>query len=348
MSVNGDALAAIGRDRRHTDARVAAVERELARRWRAGWATVAPAWEATVAAVLDAATDGAWPTQAEILALSRAAAGLQAVQDTLDALAVTVPDVVRAELDALTRAAVETQARVVGAQYPPGARVAFDRVDADALGWIVARTVGQVESLTRPLPGWVQDIMKRTLFQGVAVGLNPRRAAALMIAQAKAGFVGGLRRATVIARTEMLDAHRAAAAAQQDRMTNVLAGWQWIASLDTRTCGACLVMHGSIHPLSEPGPIDHQQGRCARMPVVKPWRELGFDAPEPESLVPDGRGWFDGLPQAERVRILGAEQVGLLDAGRIGWSDLATRRSNPGWRDSIVPTSLKDLRALAR
>lgn len=149
----------------------------------------------------------------------------------------------------------------------------------------------------------------------------------------------------VIARTEMLDAHRAASRAQQDRLVaqGAVTGWEWIATLDRRTCPSCLAMHGTQHPPSVAGPLDHQQGRCDRLPVAASWKDLGFDIPEPEPILPDARAWFDNLPQSEREQIMGATRLGLLDAGKIQWSDLAGRRETSGWRPSYAPTPVRDL-----
>ena len=48
-----------------------------------------------------------------------------------------------------------------------------------------------------------------------------------------------------------------------------------------------------------------------------------------------------------RVIDLGSATGTMLNGGRIGWSDLAAVRKTDGWRDSVVPTPLADLRALA-
>ena len=106
-------------------------------------------------------------------------------------------------------------------------------------------------------------------------------------------------------------------------------------------------MHGTIHDLDEPGPIDHQQGRCARVPVSKSWRDLGIDIPEPPSVVPDALASFRAMPKSDQLAVLGHTRLALLDSGRIRWSDLATRRQTDGWRDSIIPTPLADLVKLA-
>ena len=98
-----------------------------------------------------------------------------------------------------------------------------------------------------------------------------------------------------------------------------------------------------MHKVYEAGPDDHQQGRCARVPVTKSWRDLGFDLDEPASILPDSRAWFDGLPGEDQVAIMGQARLDLLNSGKVGWDDLATKRTTSGWLDSWAPTPVKDL-----
>jgi SPP1 gp7 family putative phage head morphogenesis protein len=251
----------------------------------------------------------------------------------------------------MTADAVQWSNRITASQFPiqagsPAQIIAtFDRVNDAALSAIVRRTTEQVTSLSMPLSAQAEQAMKSVLVRGVAVGENPRTAAARMLDRVEGAFNGGRNRALVIARTEMLDAHRAAAALQDKANASVLAGWEWVAQLDRRTCPSCWAQHGSRHPLDEQGPNDHQQGRCARVPVTKSWRELGFNIDEPASILPNARQVFDNLPQEHRLAIMGAKRLDLLDSGQIGWSDLSVKRSTAGWRDSYAPASLADLAA---
>jgi hypothetical protein len=167
------------------------------------------------------------------------------------------------------------------------------------------------------------------------VGDNPKTVAAEMLRKLERNFHGGLTRALVIARTEMLDAHRAAAQAQELANAEVLTGWYWNAKLDARTCPSCWVQHGRFHPLEEFGPIDHQQGRCARLPKTKSWADLGFEGlDEPNDELRDARTVFDGLAPADQVAIMGRKRLEALNAGTVSWEDLTVRHSTPGWRDS--------------
>jgi hypothetical protein len=223
----------------------------------------------------------------------------------------------------------------------------LDEIDA-----IVRRTAEQINARHWPLADEATERMKRELVRGVVVGDNPRDAAARMVRNLEGEFNGGLARALNLARTEIIAAHREAAQIGQERHEDVLDGWVWMCELNAsrgRTCPACLALHGTVHPLSEPGPKGHQQCRCSRAPKTKSWADLGFDdIDEPDDLVPDGRALFDSLPEAEQVEIMGRRRLALLRSGDITWEDLPELRTTSGWRDSWGTRSIRDLERIAR
>ena len=319
--------------------------------WGTAWNELAAEWADALDELIATSKDGRWPTRAQITRAKRAQKALATTRDALHALSQDLPVVITQALPAMTRDAVEWSQRITASQYPVTAGTTaqviatFDRVDDAALDAIVKRTTEQVTSLARPLSAQAEQAMRSVLIRGVALGENPRTAATTMLTRVGGAFDGGRNRALVIARTEMLDAHRAAGQAQDLANASVLKGWQWVAQLDRRTCPSCWAQHGSTHDLTESGPNDHQQGRCARVPVTKSWRDLGFDIDEPASILPDARAVFDGLPHEDRVAIMGAKRLDLLDSGHIGWGDLTQRRTTDGWRDSFAPTPVKDLAA---
>jgi len=95
--------------------------------------------------------------------------------------------------------------------------------------------------------------------------------------------------------------------------------------------------------MSEPGPLDHHQGRCSRTPKTKSWADLGFDIDEPADELPDARAIFNALPREEQLKIMGPARLQLLDDNAIEWADLSTRRTTPDWRDSYHVTAVADL-----
>src|SRR5207237_168588 len=117
--------------------------------------------------------------------------------------------------------------------------------------------------------------------------------------------------------------------------------WVWQAQLDSRTCPSCWAQHGSVHDLSETGPNDHQQGRCARVPKTKSWRDLGFSVREPADLMPDAQTAFRAMSKADQLAVMGPVRLHALNAGVLPWSALSMKVTTKGWRDSYAATPVK-------
>lgn len=319
--------------------------------WGTAWNELSDEWAQALADLVAASKDGQWPSRRQVTRARRVQAALEHTRERLLGLSLDLPVVVTQALPEMTDEAAAWVRRIAASQYPTEAGTAaqvaagFDKVSPDALDAIVKRTTGRVTSLARPLSAQAEQAVRSTLIRGIALGENPIETAKLMLNRVEDSFNGGRNRALVIARTEMLDAHRSAGHAQDKAMADVLQGWQWVAQLDTRTCPSCWSRHGSVHDLDEAGPEDHQQGRCARVPLTKSWKDLGFDIEEPASILPDSRAVFDALPQEQRLAIMGKARLDLLDSGKVGWSDLSAKRVTPGWRDSWAPRPVSDLAA---
>lgn len=327
--------------------------RQIVRSWARAWDEIHTTWADAMMDLAQASTDGTWPAPWVVARSDRAQAALLAATDQIVELSnfagVTITDGV----GKIVNTTGPAYAEIMASQLPEQAGVradlvaGFNRMDELALNRIVDRTAQQITAATYQLAVAAQEAMRRVLIQGVAVGTNPRTAARQMVRRAEGAFNGGLTRALTIARTEMLDAHRAAGRGNDVGNADLVTGWVWSSALDTRTCPSCWAMDGTEHDIDESGPDDHQQGRCARIPKVKSWRELGFDLDEPASVMPDARTVFDTLPQADRLTIMGPERLRALDDGLVGMGDLATRRTTVGWRDSWAPTPIRDLLAQA-
>lgn len=351
MAITQETLRLVAEMRAEVDRLADGVTRRLTAAW-------VRAWDALVWEVTDAVQDlaqlgenGRWPTRAQVERSARARRALDVVRQALERLAVEANVGISSAAADAADIAVQRMGRIIASQFPAEAGdqaalgVRFGRVPADQISAIVKRTTQQVTALTWPLSARATEAMKTQLVRGVALGDNPREAARLLIRRLEGDFNGGLARALNVARTEILDAHRAAAAASQEENSETLAGWVWLAKLDTRTCPSCWAQHGKLHPLEEPGPLDHQSGRCSRMPKTRSWRELGFDVPEPPDVVPDARETFAALPHADQVAVMGAARLAALQDGRIAWDDLSKLRRTDGWRDSYGVAPLKDIAA---
>lgn len=346
MSITDDALRISEELRAAVHLLVDAEERRLVIAWARAWDEVVAEWEsATYALAVDA--DGP-PTVSQVRRAERAQRALAVTADRIDQLLASSMTSLTTTAAELAAATADLEASTIAAQMPAAAgdlaslTVQFDRVNPEALDRIVARTTKQITKLTRPLSGEATAAMKRALLQGVTQGLSPREVAARMVRNAERGFNGGLSRALKVARTELLDAYRGAAMAQQRANRDVLAGWVWHAKLDTRTCPSCVAMHGTLFELDDPGPWDHPNGRCARMPKTKSWRDLGFDMREPRDRIRSGEEWFSGLNAADQLAIMGPARLEALHGG-LPFSALSTKRSAKGWRDSYVATPIDQL-----
>lgn len=345
MAITQDTLRIVAdlrtRLERMTDAQTLA----LTRAWVEAWQTLSADFQLAVVELMAQAGDGV-VSRSVVAKNIRLRDALQASRAMLDSLAaqtnaVVVNDVGTAVLDAL-----DTHAALIGSQLPPNAAsvgVSFTRMSPEALAAIVKRTTEQIHSTTRPIPADVERAMKRELIRGITLGSNPRRTASRIMDKAEGRFNGGLTRALTIARTETLDAHRAATQASEKANTEILAGWEWHAALNARTCPSCWAKHGTQYENDVPGPDDHQNGRCARVTLTKTWKELGFNIKEPASLTENAEAVFNNLTPDTQKNIMGAQRLELLQSGQISWADLSTKHSTDGWRDSFTATPVKDL-----
>lgn len=349
MAITQDTLRIVDRIRKDltkmTDAQTVA----LTRAWVEAWDVLAPEFQTALVELIASAKNGA-VTRSMAAKNIRLRDALQNARSVLDELAAQTQVLVATDVGAAVLDAVDSHAALISSQLPPNsasAGVSFTRMSPEALATIVERTTKQIHSDTRPLPADVERLMKRELIRGVAVGENPRRTAARMVKQAEGRFNGGLTRALTIARTETLDAHRAATQASEKANKAILEEWEWHASLGARTCPSCWSKHGTRHPLDEAGPLDHQNGRCARVTVTKSWKDLGFDIEEPASITQDAEAVFNNLTPATQKEIMGAQRLELLQSGQIKWADLSKVQQNDGWRDSNVAVPVRDLIAKA-
>lgn len=357
--------------------------RTLTGEWVQAWDGLAAVWQVAAEQLTATAMRlGRWPRPVELLRMESVDRAMRASVTALGKLAERTETVAADGADRGIRLDAEREARIIASQAPdveePGlARMLADRlgvqqveamreawtlreqarddvrltvvsrIRTDAIDVITRRTGEQIHSDVLPLADDAVDTMRRELVRGIDVGDNPRTTAARIVTLAQGGFNGGLTRAVNITRTEMLDAYRATS--RQIHMANadVVPAWQWLSTLDRRVCPSCLSLHGTQYPASEPGPQDHQQGRCARLPVLATWAELGITAPEPPSAMRSAEAWFANLPRTAQLQIMGPARLQLLDDGRIGWGDLSTTRQSPRWRPSRVPTPVRDLRRRA-
>ena len=325
--------------------------RKLVQAWINTWDELGEEFDASLNELMTLADDGGYISKAKVARNTRLANTLDLALTRLEELADSVEVTIGGDLHAVMRQAYESQAAMVASQLPAGQAsivATWDRSTAAAVDAMVARALEQIHKDTRPLAADVVRSMKTELVKGIALGDNPRTTARRIIKRTEGRFNGGLTRAMTIARTELIDSHRAAGRLSDESNGDILEGWRWSADLSARTCPSCIANHGSMHPATEAGPLDHQNGRCARVPVTKSWAELGFTGvTEPADTFPDARGWFQNLTPDTQVAIMGKERLSLLQSGAVSFDDLTVRKSNGQWRDSMTVRPVKTLRPKA-
>lgn len=349
MAITEATLAEVERIRKQVASMTADQTLALTRAWVAAWDVLQPELNAAISELLANAKDGRVPVTV-VAKNKRLLAALRQARAMLEELAKQTNTQVITDVGQAMADAVSQHEAMIRTQLPPGtagAAITFTRVDSAALAAIVERTTQRIHSLTYHLGADAERIMKAQLIRGITVGANPRKTAARIIRLTEQGFNGGLTRALNIARTETLDAHRAATQASEKANSSVLEGWEWSANLSARTCPSCLAMHGTRHPLNEPGPQDHPSGRCARITVTKSWKDLGIDLEEPEPLTQDSESWFNNLTDSSKIEVLGKTRTEMLANGDIKWADLSVKRGNKGWRDSYSMRTIAELRAIS-
>lgn len=306
--------------------------RRMAAAWARAWDDLAPELQAVLQELADTAGG---VTRAQLIRSRRLANALATIERALiDLVDLSATDII-GELDGVIDQAGRITDQLISSQLPPSVSVdGWARVDDAQVAAIVKRTSGRITKQSYPLPGRATTIMKRELVRGMLAGSNPRTVARRVIDRSERIFNGGMNRALVIARTEMLDAQRAAAKLGEQANADVLATWIWTSALGLRTCPSCWAKHGTEYPLDQPGPEDHHCGRCTRTPKTKSWRELGFDIDEPPSLLPNAMDRFGQLTPEQQLDILGPARYAAWQSGKYPMNTWTARHDNDGWRDS--------------
>lgn len=225
------------------------------------------------------------------------------------------------------------------------------------IGATVAFTVAQPATLETlagflapgsPLQALIDDMgpetaagLRGALLQGIVRGKGPA-----WIAR-KAGVALDLprRRAVTIARTEGARVYNAVTRGVYQENADVLEGWEWVASLDKRSCVACIVMHGTIHPLTDT--LDgHPNCRCAMSPRTRSLADLLGDPSIPDTQPPRGRGmtWLRRQSAADQREIMGPVRYRAFKAGEISLSDMVARSRDPQWGSMRRERSLLEIR----
>ena len=248
----------------------------------------------------------------------------------------------KAALDAFLAGRIDAQA-LIRSSLPPWFK--FNTFDPS----LPVRQLEKLYGATRqgaPLRGLLDQLgaeqanrARGLLVEGVAVGKGPREIARTL----RDSFGGDQVKALRVARTEVIRAYRRASHSSYRQHSDVVGGWVWVASLDARTCGICLGMHGTEHSLDEE--LDsHVSCRCSPAPLTRSWSELGFgDIPETRVDVGSGEDWFAEQPESVQRTVLGPGKLAEYKAGRLKLADLPQPTVDPVWGPGLREKPLRDL-----
>ena len=178
------------------------------------------------------------------------------------------------------------------------------------------------------LAGTNAQKVANALLEGIAFGYNPAKTARMF----ESVMGGGLTDAMRMTRTAQLYASREANRAMYVANDDVVEGWVWWSSLDSDTCMACAVEHGTIHTLDE-SMDSHYSCRCTSIPTVKGY-EYNYQT---------GADWFKGLDEKQQESMMGKTAFEAWKDGKFELSDMATRRHDDVYGEMLARTPLQDL-----
>lgn len=187
-----------------------------------------------------------------------------------------------------------------------------------------------LKALFDAIPGEVTSRLRNTLVSSLAAGLGARETARNV---RRASGVG-LTRALTISRTEVLRSYREATLDTYRANSDVVEGWQWLASRSVRTCPVCLAMDGKRFPLAKHFG-SHPNCRCTTIPIL----EDNSDTTPRQSA----SEWFASQPEGVQEGILGPAKFALYRDGRITLDDLVGERDDPQWGVVRFEKSLQDV-----
>ena len=153
------------------------------------------------------------------------------------------------------------------------------------------------------------------LVSGVAEGAS----ADVIARRFREAMGGGMARALLVSRTEVIRSYRESAREVYRAAGDVLAGWVWTAAKSARTCAMCIAMDGQVFSV-DTRLESHPACRCVAVPLV-----TGAERPQ------GGAAWFAGQTADVQERVLGPAKYELFKSGRLKLSDLVGERRDRRW-----------------
>jgi len=183
----------------------------------------------------------------------------------------------------------------------------------------------------------IRGALRLGMVQGETVPEMIQRLRGTRAEQYRDGLLEGSRRSMAgIVRSVVQATNNNAAQAVYEKNSEVLNGWVWCSTLDSRTCVSCAAVSGKKRKLNEgPFPPLHIACRCFQLPDIKTWEELGFsdlqefgafqraskDGPV-DSEISFGT-WLKGQDKETQMEILGKTRRELFISGELSLDKFA-------------------------
>lgn len=140
-------------------------------------------------------------------------------------------------------------------------------------------------------------------------------------------------RALATARTEVNRVRRETTRQIYQENSDIITGWEWVASKSPRTCPVCLALDGTIFKLKDVFP-QHVNCRCTMIAVI-----AGVERPK-RTL---GRDWFDAQSDEVKEQILGKDAFAALARGEVQLTDFIGWKTSPEFGKSVYTRSLSSI-----
>jgi len=322
--------------------REAATTQAMAAQWQVLEYSLYAEMEAVADSIAQATAAGQQPTTSDVITLERYARFIEQLKGELGNYTDYAAYLIEQRQEELARLGLSNAVDAINYVYAGFGYAdligAFDVLPISAIESIVglAGDGSPLDLLLRAAWPDTYEAIEAALIQAVAFGINPRMAAAemrqIIMAAAQGGMAEGLRRAMVIARTEMLRAYRVANQMQYQQ-SGVVQQYKRLSARDNRVCPACIILDGTFWPVTRPLE-DHPQGRCTAVPVV--------DGMPPINWQP-GREWLQQQPEQTQVDILGRGRYEGLREGLFTLDDIVSYQPNDIWGGMFVAKPLYEL-----
>lgn len=179
------------------------------------------------------------------------------------------------------------------------------------------------------------NVIEEHLFAAIIEGKGAREVAR----EIRRAIGGGANRARIdaLVRTEMARAFNRSLDVQYREMSNVIAGYRWVAAKGPRTCLGCLAMDGKVFKRYQHR--FHVNCRCLCTPVSI------FSTVQYE----DGDAWFARQPEkTQRAMMPSREAFEAYREGDVKLIDFRGIKHDPVWGTSIYQRSGREALAKAR